>query len=68
MSRDTARKIAFDDRISTSQIEVACAYMMEKITSARADNEPFPFLAYRNFRIFEAALVLRLQATSASKP
>ena len=68
MSKDTARKIASDDRISINQIEVACAYMTEKITSAQADKEPFPFLAYRNLRIFEAALALKLQATLASKP
>lgn len=68
MCGDTARKIASDNMISNNQIEIGCAYMTEKITSAKVAGEPVPFLAYRNLRIFTAALRIRLHLASASKP
>jgi hypothetical protein len=54
-----ARMLAEDDAVGSEELDAAIGYLGAKIRNATLDNEPIPFLAYRNKMIFETTLKIR---------
>ena len=54
-----ARMLAEDDAVGSEELDAAIGYLGAKIRNAALDNEPIPFLAYRNKMIFETTLKIR---------
>lgn len=59
MPKKIACILAQDDAVGSEELEAAISYLNNKLRSAELENEPVPFLAYRNKVIFETTLKLR---------
>lgn len=59
MPSKTARILAFDTTVANEELEAIICYLNQKLDGAASRNEPVPFLAYRNKKIFQATLDIR---------
>jgi hypothetical protein len=59
MPKKAANILASDTTVATEELEAVISYLDEKLDSARARDEPVPFLAYRNKAIFQTTLNIR---------
>ncbi len=66
MPKKVARILAADDAVGTEELEAVIHYLNNKLYLAKINDEPVPFLTYRNRRIFEATLKIRTDPFAAS--
>ena len=59
MPKKVARILAADDAVGTEELEAVIHSLNDKLHLAKINDDPVPFLTYRNRRIFEATLRIR---------